>query len=521
MDTTHFPALLIIIPLMAGPLCVMVRWSFLSWLVALLANVSAVTISIALFFEVSAEGPIRYALGGWAAPTGIEYYIDTLNASLSVIISAVSLCALLYALPSVQREVTKARHYLFYTGWCLCLTGLLGITITGDAFNVFVFLEISSLAMYMLIALGSERKQALIAAFRYLIMGSIGASFILVGIGFLYAATGTLNMIGLSEAIPHVQDSRSILVAFTFISLGLLIKAAVFPVHSWLPNAYQYAPTAVTAFLAGTATKVSLYVFLRFFFQIFGHELSFSQLVLGDILLPLAIVAFLLMSVVAIFQTDVRRILAYSSVAQIGYIVGAVGLYTPEGLSAGIVHIINHAFIKAALFLAVGCILYRLGTAKVSSLRGLIRMMPWTCSAFIIAGLGLIGVPLTSGFVSKWVLVSALLDVGWWPVVALVLVASVFAVIYIGKVVESFCAKPSEHTDDTIVVKEVPLMMLVPLWLLVIVTVYTGIDGSLVTGIADTAAHQLLDHFVLSEPVGASISDTASDSTVHAAGVGQ
>ncbi len=494
----HLPALLIILPLMTAPVCILLRHATMAWYAALAANVLTFIVAIKLWFQVSQGDVIRYALGGWAAPTGIEYYIDTLNAVLLVIISLISLLALVFSLPTLRKEIAKPRHYLFYSGWLLCLTGLLGIVITGDAFNVFVFLEVSSLSMYMLIALGSERKQALMAAFRYLIMGSIGASFILLGIGFLYAATGTLNMVDLAERIPEVSQSRTVFVAFSFITLGLLIKSAIFPVYAWLPNAYQYAPSSVTVFLAGTATKVSLYVLLRFFFHIFGTEYSFSEMLLSQILLPLSVIGFFVMSVVAIFQTDIRRILAYSSIAQIGYIVTAISMATEAGLTAGIIHLINHAFIKAALFMVVAIVIYRLGSAQIHHMGNLIRIMPWTAAAFVIAGLSLIGVPLTAGFISKWHLVSAAMNSGWWIVAVMMLLSSLMAIIYIGKVIEIMCFKPAatlaqaDNDTEQGVIKEAPLLLLVPLWCLIALSVYTGINGTIVVDIANQAAQQLL-----------------------------
>ncbi len=498
----HFSVLLVVLPLMAAPICVILRSSKASWLVALISNLVIVLLSLSLLSHVINGNVVRYELGGWAAPTGIEYYIDGINAILISVVSIISLATLVYSKQSIRKEIAQPRHYLFYAGWLLCLTGLLGILITGDAFNVFVFLEISSLSMYMLIALGRERRQALVAAFRYLILGSIGASFILLGIGFLYAATGTLNMSDIAERLPLVNGSRTVIVGFSFITIGLLIKTAMFPVFSWLPNAYQFAPSAVSSFLAGTATKVSLYIFLRFFYHVFGTDYSFGNLLLGNILLPLAVVGFFVMSVVAVFQTDIRRVLAYSSIAQIGYIFAAISMATEQGLTAGIIHIINHAFIKTALFISVGCILYRYGTANINQLGGIMKSMPWTCAAFIIAGLSLIGVPLTAGFVSKWYLISAAIDSGWWLIAAMILMSSLMAIIYIGRIVEVFCFKNSE-AEGVAKVKEAPFSMLLPLWFLIIVSVYTGINGDVVVDLAKFSATQLLDNLPgLNNPVG-------------------
>lgn len=489
------PALLILVPLLAAPLCVLFRHATAAWVIAMLANGFTVFASWQLLQQVREHGAIRYEMGGWAAPAGIEYYIDVLNAVVLLLVSAISAIVLLYAFRSVQKSVSRDRHYLFYGAWLLCVTGLLGIVITGDAFNVFVFLEISSLSTYMLISFGQDRR-ALTACFRYLVMGSVGASFILIGIGFLYAATGSLNMVDLASRIPDSESQRSILVAFSFICMGVMIKAAIFPLHAWLPNAYTFAPIAVTAFLSGTATKVSIYVLLRFFFSIFGFEYSFGMAFLNGVLLPAAVAGFLLMSLVAVFQTDLRRILAYSSVAQLGYIVAGIAFATQTGLTAGIVHILNHALVKSALFMAVGCIIYQVGHAHSPSFDRLFRSMPFTCTAFIISGLGLIGVPLTVGFVSKFTLIEASMERGWWLIAVLVLVSSLMAIVYVGRVIEIMLFRESRQSDTaTTGLREAPLSMLIPMYLLVAVGLYFGINGGTTLSLASDAASALLGGF--------------------------
>lgn len=491
----QLPALMILVPLTAAPICVLFRHALTAWVVAFAATLFSFLASIQVLQHVRSEGIIRYKVGGWVAPAGIEYYIDTLNASVLLLVSGLSAVVLIYAYRSVIKSVPLSKHYLFYAAWLMCLTGLMGIAITGDAFNVFVFLEVSSLATYMLISFGSDRR-ALTATFRYLIMGSVGASFILIGIGFLYAATGTLNMADIAGRIPDSESPRAVVVAFCFICIGVMIKAAIFPLHAWLPNAYTYAPIAVTAFLAGTATKVSLYVLLRFFFSIFGYEYSFGQHFLANVLLPCAVAGFLLMSLVAIFQTDLRRMLAYSSVAQLGYIVAGIALASQAGLTAGIVHILNHALVKAALFMAVGCILYQVGHVHRPSFDSLVKRMPFTCVAFIIAGLGLIGVPLTVGFISKFALIEASMDHGWWLVAVLILVSSLMAVVYVGRVVEVMLFRESrEPTQGSTGLSEAPLSMLVPMYLLIAIGLYFGINGNATLSLAGDAAKQLLGGF--------------------------
>lgn len=484
----NLPVLLVVVPMILAPVAALVgRWK-LSWAVAAAACWWAFGSSIALLNRVRVEGVITYAMGGWAAPYGIEYRIDLASAFVALIVAAIGAVTIPYARASIAREVSEDRHALFYAAFILCLTGLIGISVTGDVFNVFVFLEVSSLSAYSMIALGQDRR-ALTAAFQYLIMGSTGATFIVIGIGLMYVMTGTLNMADLAERLPMVEGNRTIPVAFTFLTVGITLKLALFPLHLWLPNAYTYAPSAVTAFMASTATKVAVYLLLRFFFTIFGAAFSFGQMRLNMVLMPLALVSILAMSLVAIYQDNVKRLLAFSSVAQIGYMVLGISFGTVLGVTAGIVHLFNHALMKGALFMAMGCIMYRVGSVRIEKMSGLGKLMPWTMAAFVGGGLSLIGVPATVGFISKWYLVQAALEQGLWPVAAIVMVGSLMALVYIWKVVEvAYFGDPDpDHT-----IEEAPLSMLVPTWILVLASFYFGIDANTTTDVATRAAETLL-----------------------------
>ena len=487
----HLPVLQVVIPLMAAPVCVLLHRPRLAWVLATAVSWLAFGITLLLLQRVTEFGTISYALGGWAAPWGIEYRIDALNGFVAVIVAGVSAVVLLFARESVVREVASDRIALFYTCWLLCLTGLLGIAVTGDAFNLFVFLEISSLASYALISLGRHRR-GLTAAYRYLIMGTIGATFFLIGIAFLYVMTGTLNMADLARHMPGILHTRTALVAFAFLIVGISLKMALFPLHFWLPDAYTYAPSAVSAFLAGTATKVSIYVLLRFLFTILGGAYAIEKMNADQVLMMLALAATFVGSLVALFQTNVKRLLAYSSVAQVGYIVLGISFASATGLTGGIVHLFNHALIKTALFLTLGCIFYRIGAVGLADFAGLGRRMPWSMAAFVAGGLSLIGVPLTAGFISKWYIVLAALERNWWPVAAFVLMTSLMAVVYVWRVVEMayFRSAPVgyEHSEA----REAPITMLLPAWVLIAASFYFGIDASLTTGAAALGAQQLL-----------------------------
>ncbi len=489
MIAAHYAALQVVAPLIAAPLCVLLRRGILSWLVTVAISWIALAISIQLLIQVLATGTISYELGGWAAPWGIEYRVDSVNAFVLLIVSGISAVTAPYAHKTVVKEIPEDRHYLFYTAYLLCLTGLLGITITGDAFNVFVFLEISSLSSYVLISLGSERK-ALTAAYQYLVMGTIGATFFLIGVGLIYAMTGTLNMADIATRLDAVENTRTVLAAFAFITVGLGLKLALFPLHLWLPNAYAYAPSAVTVLLAATATKVAIYTMLRFVFTLFGSDFALDVTFLAEFLMALALVGVFAASITAIFQNNVKRMLAYSSVAQVGYMLLGVSFFSVTGLTGGIVHLFNHAIMKGALFMALGAVFYRLGSVHIDGMRGLGKQMPLTMFAFVLGGLSLIGLPLTVGFISKWYLILAALERGWWPIAGLILLSSLLAVAYIWRVVEAaYFREPATHHPRA---TEAPPALLVPTWILVLANFYFGIDTSVTVGIADNAAKVLL-----------------------------
>ena len=485
----HLPALQVVIPLIAAPLTVLLRRRSVAFAVAITASWIALLISVILWIQVNEQGTISYAIGNWPPPWGIEYRVDRLNSFVLLLVSGIAALVLPYSRASIEAEVPPQQHYLFYTMFVLCLTGLLGITITGDAFNIFVFLEISSLSTYVLIALGKDRR-ALLAAYQYLIMGTIGATFLVIGIGLLYLMTGTLNIVDMGQRLALVQDTRPVLTALAFITVGMSLKLALFPLHQWLPNAYTFAPSAMSAFLAATATKVAIYVLLRFYFSVFGESQVFSRLPMQEMMLLLALAGMFVASTVAIFQTDLKRLFAYSSVAQIGYIILGLSFHSQSGLTATIVHLFNHGITKGAIFMLLGCVVFVIGGTSLARVQGLGKRMPLTSFGIVLCGLSLIGVPGTAGFVSKWYLLLAALEKGQWWLVALILASSLLAVAYVWRFVE--VAYFREPHPDTAVAKALPWSMSVPTALLVLATVYFGLDSSFTVGSASKAADLLL-----------------------------
>ena len=484
----HLPALQVVVPLMAAPLTVLLRRRDLAFGVALVASWTALVIAVLLWLQVEAGGTLSYAIGNWPPPWGIEYRVDRLNAFVLVLVAGLAAVVLPYSRASIEAEVSSEQHYLFYTMFVLCLTGLLGMAITGDAFNIFVFLEISSLSSYVLIALGRDRR-ALVASYQYLIMGTIGATFFVIGIGLLYLLTGTLNLVDLGRRLALVDNPRPVLAALAFITVGLSLKLALFPLHQWLPNAYAYAPTAVAAFLSGTATKVAVYVLIRLYYSVFSDAQAFAIVPTEQMLLILGLLGAFAASTIAIFQSDLKRLFAYSSVAQIGYIVLGISFHSVNGLTASIVHLAMHGLAKAAVFMLLGGVALVMGGTTLARVQGLGYRMPFTSLGIVICGLSLVGVPGTGGFISKWHLILAALERGQWWLAFLIVGSSLLAAAYVWRFIEAaYFNEPRKDIGDA----RVPWSMALPALLLVAASVVFGLYSSVVLESARAAAVMLL-----------------------------
>ena len=485
----QLPILQILVPFVSAPLIVFIGNRTIAWWITFLASLISLLISINLLLLVNDGSIISYHIGGWAPPIGIEYRVDVLNAFVLVLITLISTIVAPYAYKSVGNEIPKEHHTLFYAAYLLCVTGLMGVVITGDVFNVFVFLEISSLASYVLISLGSHRdKRALTSAFNYLIIGTIGATFFVIGIGLLYMVTGTLNMIDMAGLLEGKSSSSTVRSAFAFIIVGVGLKLAIYPLHIWLPKAYTFAPSFITAFLAATATKVAIYILLRFMFTIFRPSFLEELNVLNFVILPLSIAAMIIASMIAIFQKDFKGLLAYSSIAQVGYILLGISIMSESGLTAAIIHLFNHGITKVALFMVAGAYVIKRGGSLLTNLQGAGFTMPWTSAATVVGCLSLIGVPGTAGFISKWILVEAAIENGKWPLAIVIIFSSLLAVVYCGRLIETLYFK---NGNDETLVNEAPLTMLISIWIASLACIYFGFSTDITISVSDLAAKML------------------------------
>jgi len=503
----HLPILIVILPLFGGLLALFTALlqrggGWVAWLWSCLVTGAMLVCAAAMLVEVHGrDTPLIYRLGSWREEYGIGYTVDSLNAFVILVVAIIGFLTTIYAKQSVAAEIDRDRHHLFYSVWLLAIAGLVGITVTGDTFNVYVLLEISSLTVYTLIAMGGDRdRRALVASLKYLIIGSIGATFILLGIGYLLMLTGTLNMADMHDqlvnmrALGQLDGNRTVFVSFAFLMVGLSLKMALFPLHLWLPNAYTYAPSAVSALVAATATKVGVYMTFRFVFTIYGNVYDSTQDLAALALCACA--GIIVASLAAIRQLNVKKVLAYSSVGQLAYIVLGFSLANESGITASVIHIFNHALIKGGMFMAVGAVALRMAKpgrsgVMLEDFKGLGRKMPLTMAAFTVGGCGLIGVPMTVGFISKWYLIKSAMEEGYWFIALIVLTGGLLALIYVWRLVEVIWFGQPDDPDAPI--QEAPLSMLIPLWILIGASVVFGVDATWTAQSAQAAAQLLLN----------------------------
>ncbi len=492
MISKNLPVLIVTVPLMTAFLVVILGLlkRKLCYPIAFLATLASFIFSAMLLEKVILHGTIHYYQGGWLPPWGIEYVVDHLNAAMLVLVLFVSLMSLWYSGPSAEKEIPKSKIPYFYSLYLLQITGLLGIVVTGDMFNLYVFLEITSLSGYALIAMGE--KHAPMAAFNYVIMGTIGACFYLLSVGYLYIVTGSLNMADLARLLPHLYGSKVVLTAFVFFIVGISLKMALFPLHIWLPDAYTLAPSSVSTLVAPTMTKVGAYVLFRIIFSVFGPHFSLEVMPIAhNILGWLAAGAVLFGSIMALAQRDFKRMLTYILVAEVGYIVIGVAIANRMALTGAILHIINDAFMMSCLFLVAGAIVYKTGIRDIYQFRFLHKKMPLTMAVLIVGALSVIGVPPMCGFFSKWYLILGALAAHKWMFIAVILTSTLFNVAVFFKVIENAYLEPREPAyaqdggqPEIVKFDEAPIGMLIPMFLVAIGIILIGVfSGHIIASI--------------------------------------
>ena len=391
-----------------------------------LANLVTLAVLILAIAAVTLGEREVYYIGGWASTVGIVWVLDGLSALILLIVAAVSLAATLFSVNYMDRYTSRSKYYGLFL---LMLAGMNGVILTGDMFNLFVFLEVASIASYALVAFGCEREE-LEASFKYAILGSVASTFVLLGVVVLYTSFGVVNMAHLASAISGLKDgvlaNTACVFAMMLLVAGLGLKAALVPFHAWLPDAHPAAPAPISAMLSGVLIKaIGIYALMRILYTVFGMPEG-----VGTVLLVLGALSMVVGALLAMGQTDMKRMLAYSSISQVGYIVLALGLGTNDGIAAGLFHLVNHGIFKALLFLTSGAVVYRTGTRSLDEMGGLARRMPVTAGASLAGSLAIAGVPPFNGFVSKVWIIVACVRAGHFGLAALAVVVSIITLAY-------------------------------------------------------------------------------------------
>lgn len=468
----HAPILVIVLPLFAA---------FLMPLIGLLARrfgvkrareYFAIAVMLAVLAIVASMVPavrggqvLVYKLGGWSPPWGINLAIDGLNLLAALIVGSIGALVMIYSFVHMQREEGLTQ---FYTLLLLVMTGMMGVTLTGDIFNLYVFFEIMCISSYALVAFRRE-WQSIEASVKYMIVSSLGTSFILLGIALLYGLVGSLNIADLTQKLSPISGPMpSILIAtLTLFVTGFGIKIAMVPLHMWLPDAYQAAPSGVAALFAGATATVGVYAMIRVVYMLFG---AFA---IGMMFSTLGIVTMVVGALMALVQRDLKRLLAYSSISQMGYVLLGVGLGTALGIQGGLFHLFNNAIYKTMLFLCAGAIIYRAGTSNLDELGGLWKNMPVTAAAFSIGALAISGVPPFNGFASKWMIYVAGIEAGKPVFTIIAVVTSALTLAYFLKAINSvFLGQTPRRFKN---VRETPPSMLFPIILLAVLCVAFGV----------------------------------------------
>jgi multicomponent Na+:H+ antiporter subunit D len=421
-----------------------------------------------------------YEVGGWRPPLGINLAIDGLALLIGLIVASVTTLAVIYSIVFMERESGLGQYY---TLMLLLMAGMLGMAFTGDIFNLYVFFEIMSIASYALVAFHRSRI-SIEGSIKYLIIGSVGTSFILLGIALLYGFTGTVNMADLAYKVRGSTQLITLVASSLFV-VGFGIKIGMIPFHAWLPDAYQAAPSPITAILAGGTAIVGVGAMLRVGYFIFGLSM------VGPLLVGLGIITMVLGAFMALVQRDLKRLLAYSGISQMGYILLGVGLGTSLGISGGLFHMLNNALFKSLLFLAAGAIIYRVGTSNMDELGGLIRRMPFTAGLFLIGALALSGVPPFNGFVSKLTIFLAGIHAGYLILSVIAAIISAVTLAYIIRAFITVFLGPQAKRSKN--VEEAPRTLLLPMVVLAAACVMFGVFPHLGFGVVEPAQGVLLD----------------------------
>jgi multicomponent Na+:H+ antiporter subunit D len=471
----HFPLLIILILFISAFAMLLIKkeaqakaWSL---------STMGVSTLLALFtlVYVKANGPYTYRVGHWDAPWGIEFQIGFVEAIMALLFTSVAICIIWYSIYSIGKEIKEARIPLYYLLMNILIGALLGIVFSNDLFNCFVFIEISTLASCGIIVI-KDKKENIAATMKYLVLSSLGSGLVLMGTAFLYSITGNLNMTAIHEEIITVYGAyrHALLISLALFTVGLGVKSAMFPLHVWLPDAHSNAPSSSSAILSAVVLKAFVFLLIKILYRIFGLEMIHEFAIL-DLILILGTVGMLMGSILAIRQKEIKRLIAYSSVAQMGYIFFGIGLGNELGVTMAIFHMLGHAVTKSALFLAVGAMIEKTGKKEIKELRGIGKEMPVTLGIFTMGALSMVGIPILPGFISKWYLALASIEGGQFILIGAILLSSLLNAVYYFPIVINGYFGEESLKGKVYKAKEKPMKELAPVLFLIGGIIFVGV----------------------------------------------
>ncbi len=446
-----------------------VKW--LSDIFATLANLVLVVLSFFLLVKLQStpNNVITYKVGGWIPPFGILLVVDYLSVMMLLTVNIVALCSTVFSISYMERYTDKWKYYSLFM---LMLAGMNGVIITGDIFNMYVFLEIAAIASYALVSFGCESEE-LEASFKYLVLGSVASSLILLSIALVYSYISSLNFADIAKVLENLPKERTYIIKFVIMLMivGFGLKAALVPFHSWLPDAHPSAPAPISAMLSGVLIKtLGIYALVRLLFNVFGIQQNMLK-----ILVLLGILSMIVGVILALYQWDYKRLLAYHSISQVGYIILGIGLGTPLGILGGIFHLINHSLFKSLLFLTSGATEYTLSTRDLRLMGGLKQKMPYTTFCALVGSMSISGIPPFNGFWSKFIIILACIQINNIFAAIIAAVVSLLTLSSFTKVMKyGFYTEPQNNTAQ-IQIKEVPVYMVISMLILSVLCIIAGI----------------------------------------------
>lgn len=488
---THLPILIITTSLLVAFVLPLLGRHFPRAVEPLIIGIISANIVqvIGLLLYVNANGTFRYALGGWSPPWGIALSIDALGLFMILIIQSVSLGILIFARDDLIHEIENSLKPWYYTLFLLLLTAMTGLSVANDFFNVFVFMEISTITACAIIAI-KPHPDCIEASLKYLILSTLGSGLVLFGLALVYMVTGYLSFDFIAESLPNAMNlyPLNIIVSLALLVVGMGIKAALFPLHVWLPDAHSSAVSPSSAILSGVVVKIYAVILIRLLYTVYGLDIL-AHIPISQILLTMATLAIFMGSLFAMGQTDIKRMLAYSSVAQIGYIFLGIALLSPSGITGGILHIANHAIMKSLLFLAAGAIIYQTGIRKIKDLVGIGYQMPLTMGIFGVGALAMVGIPGFNGFVSKFHLAVGALEAQQPVFVIVILISSLMNAVYYFPILIRAFFGPVNHQMKF---DQLPLGMVISLIGFAVATIYLGLLPGGLINLAEAISQFLL-----------------------------